>query len=292
MKTVGWLCMSALLVLAACTAEGTGDDDRPFIGKPIDISLSVEGSARTRAVTALTTGTAWLNGGSSHMKPYIYASGAYTSTDPLVWTGMNMTISGYYAGTAGQTTVTSDLAYSIDYSGGSTDGSFLAGQASASYAEQTRVAITLRQQLALVYVSVRAESGSTIANAKLHGIYAAGTFRGDYDGNGYATGGSNGSGWAVSGSTATISMSAATGTNAYQAVIIPQTVSSGATFFSVEVDGLQASFQLASTMTFKAGCQYNLSLDQVSQTLYLESEIQIADFGTGDSASESNVQAE
>ena len=284
--------MTALFALGACSGHDQ-DTDLSFIGQPVEISLGVEGGATTRAVAALTTGTAYLNGGSSHMKPYTYSSESktYTSTDPLVWTDMNMTIYGYYADN-GQTAVTSSLDYSIDYSSNAVAGSFLAGKTTASYSTRTPVSIVLRQQLARIYLTVRAESGSVIASPQLNHLYTAGTFQKSLDGNGYGNGGSNGSGWETSGSTETISMSEASGTNAYHAYIIPQTINAGVTFFSVGVDGLTAEFQLASTKTFRAGSQYNLVVDEVSHTLYLESEVAIKDFEAGDTASESNVAAE
>lgn len=284
------------LLLTACKAEVSDENNSQFIGTPVEISLlKDDGRVGTRALTPLTSGTAWLTGGSGGLKPYIWNNNAFTSTNPLIWTGMNMTINGYYAGLNGQTTVMSDLSYSIDYSNSAVDCGFLSGQTSASYAEQTRVAITLRQQLAKIYVMVRSDGGSIINNAKLSNIYTSGIFSSILDINGYATGGNDGTGWTVSGSTSTVSMSVikdsnGNDTNNFQAIIIPQSVNSGMTFFSVVIDGLTAQFQLESTTTFKAGRQYNLSLDQVSQTLYLESEIQIADFGTGDTSSENNVE--
>ncbi len=285
-----WLYMIALLTLmTGCTAYDTSGSDNSFIGQPIDIRLSVDGTAGTRAVTALTSGTAWLNGGSSDMKPYTYNAGSYTSTDPLVWTGTNMTITGYYAD-GGQTAVASGLAYTINY-GSENSGSFLAGETTASYANRTPVSIVLRQQLAQVSVTVRTEGGSTATNPQLRNIYTSGTFGQDFDSNGYATGGTNGSGWTVSGSTSTIGMSPTASPGIYQAAIIPQTITAGTTIFTIEVDGLMASFELASVTTFKAGCRYNLEIDEISHTLYLESEITIKDFDSGISASESDVQA-
>ena len=271
-----WLYVTVLLALIACS-DSEQDSELSLVGKPVEIDLCMEGQVTTRAVTTLTSGTAYLNGGSSHMKPYTYSGGSFISSDPLVWTHMDMTITGYYADN-GQTAVDNTLAYRIDYSSGGANGSFLSGQTSASYKDQTRVTITLRQQLARVYVTVRTEEESNIDNPKLRGIYTAGIYQGNLDTNGYAVGGSNNSGWEVSGSATTVGMSATTGTNVYHAIIIPQTVSAGTDFFSVDIDGLTGSFQLASTMTFKAGRQYNLALERMTHTLYLDSEVLVNDF--------------
>lgn len=298
--SIGWMCVALLLFMTSCSADKVIDNppdssftSDSYIGKPIEIILNIEREkSNTRAVTALITGTAWLNGGSTLMKPYVWNGSIFTSTDPLVWTGMNMSISGYYAGANGQIAVSNDLGYSIDYSSSSVDGNFLAGQTTASYRDQTRVAITLRQQLARVYVMVRSEGGAQISNAKLDNIYTAGTFCGGFDSNGYATGGTDGSGWTVSGNTSIVSMSEVEGqSNTYQAFIIPQTVNTGSTFFSVLIDGLTAQFKLASTTTFKAGRQYFLQVDELTKILYVSTFL-IDDFADASSITSANVTSD
>ena len=276
-----WLCVTmATIAITACST----DDTPQFIGKPVDVSIALEGSADiTRSATDLSSGTAYLTGGSNGMKKYM-AGGtgvvADETTGPLLWTASTMTVSGYYAD-HGQTAVENTLAYTVK----NNNASFLAGEQTATYSQESRtnVALTLRQQLAYITITLFSETGTTLSNPQLKGIYTSGTFQGDYDANGFATGGTHSCGWNVSGSTSnwTFTPSATAGT--YYAVILPQRIDASQKLISIQSvgtgsEGMELMFSLQETTTFLPGYRYHLNVDRISLTLTMESGILVEDF--------------
>ena len=278
-----WL-YSAIVAVAfsACSTDYVPS----FIGQPVDVSIALEGEAAfTRRATDLSAGTAYLTGGANGMKKYTAgASGVVADevTGPLLWTANSMTVSGYYAN-HGQTAVESTLAYTVQ----DNNASFLAGEQAANYSEESRTTIelTLRQQLADITVTLLSETGTTLSNPQLNGIYTSGTFQGGYDANGFAMGGTNSCGWNVSGEPVNWAFSsletATAGT--YHAVILPQRIEASQKLFSMHSvgtggDGLELQFSLGKTTTFLPGYRYHLNVDRVSMTLTMESGIQVEDF--------------
>ena len=301
-RMIVWLNALIVIMLTSCSADERTVEDS-FIGQPVNISvkLSDGDNATTRVASALTTGTAYLTGGANGMKAYTFDGTAFTSADPLLWTAASMTIYGYYAN-GGQTAVTSSRAYTVS---NPSLASFLAGKATATYSQTERepVDITLRQQLAYVYVVVRSDAGSVMDKPKLGNgmLYTSGVIDNSvFDANGYATGGQNQTGWTPSGSKTSVNMtlSASTATtstlsNTYYAVIIPQRISDTTTpFFTITIGGYNIGFKLKAAQTFKAGSRYNLVVDRVTNTLHLESAVEVSDFvDSGSSQSVSDLDA-
>lgn len=297
-KYIRWICsLAAGLTLTACSTDETPS----FQGRPVDVIIALDGTASlTRASTDLSTGTAYLTGGANGMKKYT-ASGtgvvADETTGPLLWTANTMTVSGYYAN-QGQTAVESTLAYTVQ----DNSASFLAGEQAATYSEESRttVELTLRQQLAYITITLLAETGTTLSNPKLKGIYTSGTFQGGYDANGFALGGTNSCGWNVSGETTdwTFTETATAGT--YYAVILPQRIDAEHKLISIRsVDsnatdpdaGMELLFSLKETTTFLPGYRYNLKVDRISLTLTMEAGIEVTDFTDATDATTTSAES-
>lgn len=287
-------------MLTGCHTDEADGQQSTYAGQPLNVSISLDDDGRTRAATAMTTGTAYLWGGSNPMRAYTWSGSAFTPDVPLVWTAATMNVYGYYAD-GGQTAVTRALTYTT--AGKTSTASFLAGTAQASFSQsgQEPINLTLRQQLAYISVTVKADGTPTISNARLGNgmLYTTGTFANSFETDatssafGYGNGGTNSSGWTVSGSPTTIDMIAhPTEANTYYARVIPQTIGTSKPFFTVTIDGFGVGFTLASTTTFKAGYKYELVVDQVSYTLYLTEIISVSDFTPGTSSTLTDVSAD
>lgn len=297
-----WLGVLPMMILAGCSGGDEGQADRSFIGKPMNINLNIADVTElpTRASTAMTTGTAWLNGTGNSMKAYTFSEGSYTTDDPLLWTAETMSIYGYYAD-GGSTSVSDSRAYTVaDPSGAS----FLAGATTTTYSQDVReeISISLHQQLAYLYVTVSSDLGTTMTEAQLGNgmLYTSGIFDNSaFDLNGYAIGGTNNSGWTTSGTATTINMTqsatsstSTTTSTTYYAVIIPQTIGTTSPFFTIRISGYPVGFRLNAAQTFKAGKRYNLMVDRVTNILYLQSTIDVSDFtDSGSTASQSELAA-
>ncbi len=287
--------MGLAMALAACTADDATNSGSPYAGKPVDIAISLDGVAQTRAETAMTTGSAYLisNVTGATMKRYTWSTteNKFTSENQLMWMAPTMTITGYYIN-GGASRPADDFAYTVS----STTQSYCVGQTTATFGTTESVSIVLKQQLAKVTVTVDSKDGSTLSSPRLGGgvLYMSGNFDNTSFSNNYANGGTDGTGWTVAsnGTPTTIDMtqSATSGTSVtYSAIILPQTISNtSVNFFTITAanGGLNhtVSYRLAAAQTFKAGCQYNLKVDAVTNTLYLETDIEIEDFGVPESA--------
>ena len=292
---IAWMTM-ATASMAACTI----DDQQAFVGQPINVAISLDSEGSTRTATAMTTGTAYLIGNSNPVRAYTWSGTAFTSDAPLIWTAATMDIYGYYAD-GGQTAVASPPSYSM--LGKTANASFLAGAAQTTFSQtsQEPINLTLRQQLAYISVTVKADGTPTLTNAKLGNgmLYTSGTFANSFETDshssayGYGNGGNNGGGWTVSGTATTIDMIPhPTKANTYYARIIPQTIGTSKAFFTVSIDGFNIGFTLASETTFRAGCKYDLVAEhEVSYTLYVDESITVSDFTSGTSGSFTNVNA-
>lgn len=290
---IRWLyVVMATIAISACTSE----DSPSFIGKPVNINIALDGAAIvTRTATDLSTGTAYLTGGANGMKKYT-SSGAGVvadeTTGPLLWTANAMTISGYYAN-GGQTEVTSTLAYTVE----DNNASFLAGEQAATYSEDNRttVALTLRQQLAYITVTLLSEPGTVLSEPKMEGIYTSGTFQGGFDSNGFALGGTDGCGWNVTGSTTSWNFTASATQGTYYAVMMPQKIDASQKLLSFKSvgsgssEGMTLHFSLPETTTFLPGYRYHFNVDRISLTMTLESGVMVEDFT--DATSETTVSA-
>ena len=290
MKIQRWFSLLAVAILVGCSAKDEMDGADSFMGKPVPIIIALDNNVAslTRATTLPTGTTAWLTGGANGMKAYTYDAGEVSTNDPLLWTSNAMTIYGYYVDN-GTTTVTSATpSYTVDDS----HTSFLAGVATANYsqAERESVSLTLRQQLAYLYIQISAVGNEEMGTPRLGNdmLYTSGTFiNTTFDDNGYAIGG-DGSGWATSGSPTTIDMKQLGSTNTYYAVLIPQKIGTSKPFLKITFDGFEVGFKLASETTFKAGCQYRMALNSVTHTLYM-SNFLIEDFADADSSTSGSV---
>lgn len=299
-----FLCLTALpmVVLSGCSANDEDRKDMSFIGKPMNINVNIADVVETptRASTAMTTGTVYINGTDNSMKAYTWSESSFTTDDPLLWTTETMNIYGYYAD-RGTTAVADSRSYTVS---DASNASFLAGATTTTYSQHTReeISLSLHQQLAYVYVTVSSDRGTTMTEAKLGNgmLYTSGVFdNSSFDLNGYGTGGTDNSGWTTSGSPTTIDMiqsatsSTSTTTSAtYYAIIIPQTIGTTSPFFTVKVSGYPVGFRLNASQTFKAGMRYNLLVDRVTYALYMESAITVSDFtDSGSSASQTDLEA-
>ena len=288
---------SAVLLCAACTA----DESLPALGSPIPVTIGIEGVANitTRSATALSTGTAYLTAGGEAFKRYVYSSETgVTSANPLVWTSLDpITVYGYYID-GGETMPNSITApyYTVDPA----NASFLVGKDIVQFGSENNIAnLTLRQQLAKVIVTVTSIDGSVISDAKLGGglLYTSGTFAStEYSDAGYATGGENGTGWtrATNLDPKTLSMtkdetSSSGNDYVFYAYVLPQQFTSTTVdFLTVKVTSgdlvHQVGYRLTATLTMKAGSTYNLSVDKVTNLLYLNTGIVVDDIAESETA--------
>ena len=296
-----WYIVAALMMLAGCSRNDECQPDLSFIGKPMNIAISFAEmtDASTRVSSPMTTGTAWLDGTDNLMKAYTYSGGVFTTDNPLLWTATTMDVYGYYAD-GGTTQVDDTHAYTVVNPSAA---SFLAGASTATYTQDEReeISLSLRQQLAYVYVTVSSDYGTDMTEPKLGNgmLYTSGTFdNSSFDLNGFANAGADNSGWTTSGSPTTIDMtqsdyseSSTTTSYTYYGIIIPQTIGTSNPFFTIKIDEYPVGFRLNAAQTFKAGARYNLVVDRVTYTLYLQSVINVSDFTTGGSASQSGIEA-
>ena len=290
MKRINYSLWITALLAVACSSD---DADKAFVhGEAMNLTISLANDATTRTLVN-PDGTVFVKSDKSTVtKTYTYDSGSssFMSDNPLVWLDKNMTITGYFYRING---IGGDLTflYTVDASKNQT--SYCAGQTSVVY--PANVSLSLRQQLAKIEITVTADdgTGTVQSNPKLGGgmLYMTGTFDpSTFNASGYATGGTDGTGWIPSVNTdkKTIGMttvSSSGGVYKYSAVILPQKISDTSTpFFTVDV-GPNAStvlttvkYNLRSATTFKAGYTYTLNVDNVTNTLYIESGIQVEDF--------------
>ena len=297
-----WQMVLPIIVLSSCSGNDEDRKDMSFIGKPMNINVNIADVTETptRASTAMTSGTVWINGTDNSMKAYTWSGSNFTTEDPLLWTAETMNIYGYYAD-RGATTVTDSRSYTVS---DASNASFLAGATTTTYNQETReeISLSLHQQLAYVYVTVSSDLGTTMTEAKLGNgmLYTSGVFdNNSFDLNGYANGGTDNSGWTTSGSPTTIDMiqsatsSTSTATSAtYYAIIIPQTIGTTSPVFTVKISGYPVGFRLNASQTFKAGMSYNLLVDRVTYVLYMESIIMVSDFtDSGFNESQTDLEA-
>lgn len=297
-----------ILLLSILSACSTNDgEDLSFLGQPIEVNVNVGSIGMTRANTNIpvnhsvyfkttVSGSQWIR--------YTSDGTVLTSANPLLWTSESMTIDGYYFnGNADDvfSVTTGDVTYTVN----STNNSFLAARQTITYtnAANNTVNMTPKQQLAKITVTVGIDDGSTLSNPMLGGgrIYMSGIFAnaGGYDANGYATGGEYATGWTTvtQNNPTTIAMSKVSETKTgnvvtsvtYEAVIIPQRIdNTSVNFFTIRATNGAVShilyYKLAAPQTFVAGQQYNLIVDEVTNTVYLEETIEIDDFKDADSA--------
>ena len=295
--------LSALVVCLALFSFGAcNSDEEPqdYIGTPIPVSIDIEGMAQmtTRTATPMTTGTAYLIAGGDYRR-YVYSSTTgVTSANPLVWTSLDpITIYGYYID-GGETMPNSTSAPS--YTVNPSSASFLVGKDQVTFGGNHSVAqLTLRQQLAKVTVTVTSLDGSVISDAKLGGglLYTTGTFSpASFNENGYANGGTNGTGWtpATNFDPETLSMTknvTASSGNSYvfYAYVLPQLFSdTSVDFLVVKVTSgtlvHYVGFRLNAALTMKAGGTYNLVVDNVTNALYLNTNIVVDDIADSETA--------
>ncbi len=293
--------LATALTLTAC-----GSDDAvgeaSYIGKPIDISITLDDMAQTRTEAPMTTGSAYLksNIAGAVWKRYTWDSqtSKFTSENQLMWTASTMVITGYYINN-GASRPADDLSYTVS----SSNQTYLVGQTTATWGSTSSLSITLKQQLAKIVITIASNDGSTLKNPRLGGglLHATGSFDNSAFANGYATGGdklnasdSEGTGWTVltTESTTTLDMTAVSGDGTssatYYAIIMPQVITNTAVdFFTIDTTNgdinHSTGYRLTSGIAFKAGKTYNLVVDNVTNTLYLESTITIADFNDADS---------
>ena len=280
----------AALLFAGCSADGS---DKPFVpGEPMSLTINLANDATTRSF-ANPDGLVFVNSNKSSVtKSYTYesSSNSFVSENPLVWLDKTMTLTGFFYrinGIADQLT----FLYTVDASKNQT--SYCAGQTTVTY--PNNVSLELRQQLAKIEITVTADdgTGTVQTNPKLGGgmLYMTGTFDpSTFNANGYATGGTDGTGWNPSTNTdkKTINMkkvSDANGVYKYSAVILPQKITDTSTpFFTVDIGPTTstvlttAKYKLSSATTFKAGYTYTLNVDNVTNTLFIESGILVDDF--------------
>ena len=289
---------SAVLLCAACTAD---DESQPALGSPIPVTIGIEGVVNftTRSATALSTGTAYLTAGGEAFKRYVYSSETgVTSANPLVWTSLDpITVYGYYID--GGETIPNSIStpyYTVDPA----NASFMVGKDVVQFGAANNTAnLTLRQQLAKVTVTVSSLDGSVISDAKLGGglLYTTGTFAStEYNDAGYATGGENGTGWtrATNLNPETLSMtkdetSSSGNDYVFYAYVLPQQFTNTTVdFLTVKVTSgelvHQVGYRLTATLTMKAGCTYNLSVDKVTNSLYLNTDITVDDIPDSDNS--------
>lgn len=290
MKNIRYSYWLAALLLVACSS---GESEESFMaGTPMNLTFELANDAPTRALTN-PDGIVYVRSNrSSVTKSYTYDSGtnSFVSDNPLVWLATNMTITGYFYrinGAAGELS----FLYTVDAAKNQT--SYCAGQVNVAYPND--VSLQLRQQLAKIEITVTADdgTGTVQTNPKLGGgmLYMTGTFDPTtFNSNGYATGGTDGTGWIPSVNTdkKTINMtkvSNANGVYKYEAVILPQKISDTTIpFFTVDIGPNESTvlttvqYKLASATTFKAGYTYTLKVDNVTNTLFIESGIQVEDF--------------
>lgn len=297
-----WHIAAALMMLTACSPNDECQPDLSFIGKPMNIAISFAEmtDASTRVSSPMTTGTAWLDGTGNLMKAYTYSGDVFTTENPLLWTATPMRVCGYYAD-GGTTMVDNTHAYTA---ADPSAASFLAGATTATYTqdEQEEISLSLRQQLAYIYVTVSSDYGTVMTEAKLGNgmLYTTGIFdNSSFDLNGFANAGTDNSGWTTSGSPTTINMtqsdysvSSSTTSYTYEGIIIPQTIGTSKPFFTVKINGYPVGFRLNASQTFKAGARYNLSVDRVTKMLYIQSVVNVSDFtDSGSSTSQSDLAA-
>lgn len=279
------------LCLWACTDDDSGES---YLGKPVDLNICMEGTVQTRVATAMTTGSVYLKSNieGATWKRYTWDSdnSKYTSENQLMWTAPTMIITGYYIND-GSARPADDLSYTVT----STTQSYLVGQTTATYGSTENVNITLKQQLAKIKVTVESKDGSTLSNPRLGGdvLYTTGVFDNSSFNDGYSNGGSTGTGWTVSpnGLPSTVDMIQETSTGSsvtYSAIILPQSISNTTVnFFVVTASNggnlsHQVGYRLANATTFVAGRLYELKVDAVTNTLYLESDVIVDDFSEPD----------
>lgn len=292
MKIIRYSFGLAVLLLAACSSDETEKAFVPGEEMNLTLNLANDSEVQTRALTN-PDGTVYVKSDQSTLtKTYTYDSenNKFVSDNPLVWLAKEMKITGYYYrinGVAGELT----FLYTVDKAKSQT--SYCAGQREVTYPAD--VSLELRQQLAKIEITVTADDGegTVQSNPKLGGdmLYMTGTFDPTtFNDNGYATGGTDGTGWNPSVNTdkKTIDMtkvSSENGVYKYSAVILPQKISDTTTpFFTVDV-GPNANtvlttvkYKLKEATTFKAGYTYTLKVDNVTNTLYIESGITYEDF--------------
>ena len=291
-----------ILLLSILSACSTNDGkDLSFLGQPVEVNVNMGSIGMTRVNTNIpvnhsvyfkttVSGSQWIR--------YTSDGTTLTSANPLLWISESMTIDGYYInGNADDVFIgtTGVVTYTVS----STNNSFLAARQTITYTDATNntVNMTPKQQLAKITVTVGIDDGSTLSNPMLGGgrIYMSGTFAnaGGYDANGYATGGVNATGWTTvtQENPTTIEMNKVSETKTgnvvtsvtYEAVIIPQRIdNTSVNFFTIRATNGAVShtlyYKLAAPQTFVAGRQYNLIVDDVTNTLYLEQIIEIEDF--------------
>lgn len=282
------------MALMSCSSLDVGDEATEYIGTPVKISITLDKSVAsvTRGASLPEGTTAWLTGGNNGMKAYRYVNGKVSTSDPLLWSSNSMDIYGFYVDD-GMTNVTSATpSYTVD----ANHQSFLAGTTRISYsqAERESASLTLRQQLAYIYIQVSAVGNESMTIPKLGNdmLYTSGIFdNSTFDSNGFSIGGNNQSGWTTSGSPTTIDMTQLGSTNTYYAVIIPQTIGTVKPFLTISFDGFEVGFSLTSETTFKAGCQYRMALNSVTHTLYMSS-IEVENFADPDETTSGNVNSD
>lgn len=252
----------------------------------------------TRTATPMTAGTAYLIAGGDYRR-YVYSSTTgVTSANPLVWTSLApITIYGYYID-GGQTMPNSTSAPS--YTVNPSSASFLVGKDQVTFGGEHNIAqLILRQQLAKVTVTVTSLDGSVISDAKLGGdlLYTTGTFSpASFNVNGYANGGTNGTGWtpATNLDPETLSMTLdathSSGNNyVFYAYVLPQLFSNTSVdFLVVKVTSgtlvHHVGYRLNAAITMKAGGTYNLVVDNVTNALFLNTGVNVEDIGDSDNS--------
>ena len=284
------------LLVEACTQD---EEEQPlFFGQPMDLCLNIDSRAFTRSMDTPTGSVFVQSNLSTVTKRYTYDGGKFVSDNPLMWLASNMTINGYYYQINGATGEMTFL-YTVDNDDNHLQTSFCAGQVSVTYPSDVK--LELRQQLAMIEVTVKADDGTgTVQSHPLFGgdlLYMTGTFDPTtFDAKGYATGGTGGTGWIPSTNTdkKTIAMktkSSSNGEYTYYAVILPQRITDTSTpIFTVDVGPnaqtvmTTVKYKLKSATTFKAGYTYQLRVDNVTNTLYVDSGVQVEDFENFDSS--------
>lgn len=280
-----------ILTLISCTTDESSKYDLSYIGQIVDINICLDDRALTRT-ESMTTGSAYLisNTSGSVMKRYTWNSelGKFTSENQLIWTAPTMVITGYYIN-GGNTRPADDFSYTVS----PTTQNYCVGQTTANFnsGSPESISIVLKQQLAKVSVTLESTDGSTLSDPKLGGgvLYTSGIFdKSSFGATSYANGGTDGSGWTVAsnGTPTTIDMTVAS-SNTFTAIILPQKITNTSVdFFTVTVTKGSlvhtVGYRLADTQVFKAGYTYNLKVDGVTNTLYLESDIIVEDFNAPD----------
>lgn len=291
----------AIFLFSSCIEEKTDVEDSLFLGTPIKVDVSLgDGYTQTRAITQMEIGSsAYLSTDHVVMREYYYSEeGKLTSHSPLVWTSADpITIYGYYVD-GGLQIPSSDRSYSVT----PTTHSYLAGKTIVKYNDTSGTYpqdadLTLRQQLAKILIRVKVADGtSSVTDGKLGGgmLYTSGVFSDLYNSNGYGIGGngyvegsSEGTGWTVLTNEDPVILDldepvydSNTKTYTYTAIIMPQIVSNTTTeFFTIKVAGaFSAHYYLREAITFRAGRVYELVVDDVTKTLYLNNTVLVEDF--------------